>query len=172
MKKFIPSELDKETFEKYKNIIELNKIINIFLIKDENDIQENTYIEDDNGHKIFVSKYLIKVLPINEYFTIVCTSRANESCKTYKVMSLEKLLEEYNSIREDEELNNNLEFHKDIVKETNKESSRIEFPNYGDEEDKYLSQESSEYEDVDDSDDISLEEFDDDLFDEDNNEEY
>lgn len=99
MKTFTPDELDKEIYLKYKNIIELYKISNIYLIKDKYDIKENTLIDN----KIYVTKPLIESLPINEYFTIVCMSKPNESCKTYKLKSLEKLLEEYNSVREVED---------------------------------------------------------------------
>lgn len=123
MKTFTPDELDKEIYLKYKNIIELYKISNIYLIKDKYDIKENTLIDN----KIYVTKPLIESLPVNEYFTIVCMSKPNESCKTYKLKSLEKLLEEYNSVRE--------------VEEPTNKSNKIEFHNYGDEEDKYVNQE-------------------------------
>lgn len=124
MKTFTPDELDKETYLKYKDIIDSYKISNIYLIRDKYDISENTMIDN----KIYVTKPLIESLPINEYFTIICMSKPNESCKTYKLMLLEKILEEYNSIRN----NNSI-----IVNESNK----IEFHNYGDEEDRYINQE-------------------------------
>ena len=110
MKTFTPDELDKEIYLKYKNIIELYKISNIYLIKDKYDIKENTLIDN----KIYVTKPLIESLPINEYFTIVCMSKPNESCKTYKLLTLNKLLDEYNSINEIKESINN--FNKDSIK--------------------------------------------------------
>lgn len=142
MEIYIPSELDNETYLKYEKIIKINNISTIYLIKDKYDIKENTYIGDDTS-KIYVTKSLINTLPINEYFSIICMSKPNESCKTYKLLTLNKLLDEYNTINEIKESINN--FNKDNNDKVSEDNfDKVEFHNYGNEEENYLSQELDE----------------------------
>ena len=142
MTTYVPSELDHETYLKYDNIIKIYNISTIYLIKDKYDIKENTYIGDDVS-KVYVTESLISSLPINEYFTIIYMSKPNESCKTYKLVTLNKLLDEYNSINETKEsIDSSNKNNNDRVNED--DFNKVEFHNYGNEEENYLSQELDE----------------------------